>query len=93
MDDLSLEKCPLCKRFALKPKPSRQKIILVYCKSCGAEFDQIKWQIDGTNEHRSLMHGRQRNVNNSSRYLLGSSQKKESSRKKTFHHGREDIQR
>lgn len=70
MTNLTFYNCPECNRSTLKPKPSKEKILLVYCSSCRVEFDDIKWNIDETKNNRSIMSGNKRG-SEQKRYNLG----------------------
>ena len=70
MTNLTFNNCPECNRSTLKPKPSKEKILLVYCSSCRVEFDDIKWNIDETKNNRSIMTGSKRG-SEQKRYNLG----------------------
>lgn len=70
MPDLNFNNCPVCDRSTLKPKPSKEKILLVYCSSCRTEFDDIKWNIDESKNNRSILTGKKRG-SEQERYDLG----------------------
>ena len=60
MTNLTFNNCPECNRPTLKPKPSKENILLVYCSSCSVEFVDIKWNIDETKNNKSIMTGSKR---------------------------------
>ena len=70
MSKLTLNNCPNCNRSTLKPKPSKDKILIVYCSSCREEYDGIQWKIDENKKNRSIMTGTRRNAG-VQRYNLG----------------------
>jgi len=70
MDNVTFNNCPICNRKNLKPKPLKEKILLVYCSSCSRQFDDIQWNIDETKDNRSIMTGKQKD-SGPKRYNLG----------------------